>query len=298
MPLQNLDASYRQRDNDTRGECFVSIHPSGYATEFIYYPPPKGKGGRNEYTNSRSRKARFFDVITALNYQKRIDSFWTFTIPYKQTDFKNTDTYYTDLFSKLLENLRVRHKRKRPNGLENYVWVAEAQKRGTIHFHLVSTSFLRIDYVRKQWNKLLECDTNNLQSVHVQRVTQTEIRNIAHYFAKYMSKAMDKGEHKTDEGLKNRILYCKSFGYTKNFEIPKQICMPKSDFERIKTDLILPKTEKTYFDKETGEIVTYELNPTQTKTIQNENGQNIDITTHYLYTQKAFELCISSRELQ
>ena len=295
MPLHNLNASFNSRDNNSRGETFVSIHPSGYATEFVYYPPPKGKGGRNNYTNSRTRKARFFDVITALNYQKRIDSFWTFTIPYQEIDFRATDQMYTNLFSKLLENLRVRHKRKKPNGLENYVWVAEAQKRGAIHFHLVSTSFLRLEYVREQWNKLLGYDLKNTQSVHVQQVTQIEIRNIAHYFAKYMSKAMDNSGNKTDEGLKNRVLHCKSFGYTRNFDIPKQICMSKSDFEQIKAELILPKTEKSYLDKETGELVTYELNPTQTKVIERDNGDQVEITTHYLYTSKAFELCKTSR---
>lgn len=282
----------------SNGQFYVSIQPSGYAVEFYFNKPPKGKGGFTEYTNNRQRKAKLFNAITCLNSHKRLDSFWTFTIPERQINFAETDQKYIALFSKLLENLRVRHKRKRSSGLENYIWVAEAQKRGSIHFHLLSTSFLKLKYVRKQWNKLLECDLKNTQSVHVQRIEQTEIRNIAHYFAKYMSKALTGRDDITQDNLKRRPIYGKTFNYSRNFKIVDSIVMKKSHFERIKTQLLLPKTEKTFTDKKTGKTIKYTQSPTKVKEFTNEKGENFKIVEHYLFTDKALEFCKSSRLLK
>lgn len=282
-------------EQSINSEFYVSIQPSGYAIEFQYHKLPKSNGGFSDYTNQRQRKARLFNAITCLNAHKRLDSFWTFTIPEKQTHFEKTDFIYIYLFSKLLENLRVRYKRNQSSGLENYIWVAEAQKRGSIHFHLLSTSYLELKYVRKQWNKLLECDANNTQSVHVQRINQTEIRNIAHYFAKYMSKGLTGDDDITESNLKRRPIYGKSFNYSRNFEIVDQIVMRKSLFDKIKTELILPKTVKTFIDKETGEIVNYIQLPTKVKEFQNEKGDTIRMVEHYLYTHKALELCKNLR---
>lgn len=288
--LQNLNPS-------VPGTFYVSVHPSGIATEFQYNEPPKGKGGFSDFTNTRQRKNHFLNIVASLDHYKQIDSLWTFTIPYDQTNFEETDKVYTELFSKLLENLRVRHKRKQCSGLENYIWKAEAQERGAIHFHLISTSFLRLKTVRRIWNHLLKCDLEITQTVHVKRLDDVEIHNIGLYLAKYMSKFMKSDQEVTEENLKNRVLYCKSFNYTRNFPIIKPIMMKNTEFHAIKTEMLYPITEREILDKNTGEIIKVRNNPIRTITIKDQEGNDIQITRYYLTSKKALDLCERSRLL-
>ncbi len=48
-------------------------------------------------------------------------------------------------------------------------------------------------------------------------IKESSIRNISGYFAKYMSKSHDLNEQKN--GLKGRVIFAKSFGYSRNFKI-------------------------------------------------------------------------------
>lgn len=41
-------------------------------------------------------------------------------------------------------------------GLQNYLWRAEAQVNGNIHFHLITDTYIHHIYIREQWNKACE----------------------------------------------------------------------------------------------------------------------------------------------
>lgn len=165
------------------------IHPSGFAVEYHpsvtdYLTP--GNGGKKNYTNKRSRRARFYDVMQCLGQQRGIASFWTFTIPKQQTNYRKTDGWFTSRFSMLLESLRLRYKRNQEHGLRDYVWVSEAQKRGNIHFHIVTSSpYIDARFVRKRWTALIEQYSPNCVDVEVIK-NYGEIINVSAYFAKYM----------------------------------------------------------------------------------------------------------------
>jgi hypothetical protein len=81
--------------------------------------------------------------------------------------------------------------------LENYIWRAEAQANGNIHFHLVTDKFIPFNDLRKWWNQSVELlgyvsafekkwKHRNPNSVDVHSVKH--IKRIASYLSKYMSK--------------------------------------------------------------------------------------------------------------
>jgi len=249
----------------------ISLNPSGFACSFneaALENLSNDNGGKKEFSANRSRRGRFYNVLSCLHYSEPIATFWTFTIKDLQTNFEASDGHYSALFQKLLEGLTIRYKRARPNGLKNYVWVSEAQERGNIHFHLVtSTKFISVNFVQEYWNKLIGQESRN--SVDVEFIKENSIRNISGYFAKYMSKSHSKDFE--GKGLKGRVIYCKSFGYSRNFPI----------FEKL---IIHPyRLQKTFPDMEKNKV---------TKKISEE----ISIDYYFLNTEKVLELLKNSAE--
>jgi len=249
----------------------ISLNPSGFACSFneaALENLSNDNGGKKEFSANRSRRGRFYNVLSCLHYSEPIQTFWTFTIKDLQTNFEASDGHYSALFQKLLEGLTLRYKRARPNGLKNFVWVSEAQERGNIHFHLVtSTKFISVNFVQEYWNKLVGQESKN--SVDVEFIKENSIRNISGYFAKYMSKSHDKNFE--GKGLKGRVIYCKSFGYSRNFPI----------FEKL---IIHPyRLQKTFPDMEKNKV---------TKKI----SEDISIDYYFLNTEKVLELLKNSAE--
>lgn len=223
----------------------ISLNPSGFACSFneaALENLSNDNGGKKEFTANRSRRGRFYNVLSCLHFSEPIQTFWTFTIKEQQTDFEFTDGFYSAAFSKLLEGLSKRYKRARPNGLKNFVWVSEAQERGNIHFHLVtSTKFLSVHYVQDYWNKIVGQESKN--SVDVEYIKQNSIRNISGYFAKYMSKSQKKNEGVQRSG-KDRVIFCRSFGYSKNFEIYDKIIIHPYRLQKFFPDMEEKKVTK------------------------------------------------------
>lgn len=222
----------------------ISLNPSGFGCSFDEKNIENlkhDKGGKKEFTNKRSRRGRFFNVVSCLHHSDSIKSFWTFTVADLQKDYEITDKEITSKFSTLLKGLRTRFDRGQPNGLKNYVWVSEAQERGNIHFHLVtSTKFIDVFFVQKWWNDLLRQTSKN--SVHVDPVDQESIRNISGYFAKYMSKNHNSEKELTS--LKSRVIFARSFGYSKNFLILDKLSVNPYELQKIFPDMQEKKITK------------------------------------------------------
>jgi len=180
------------------------IHPSGLCTWFdASNQPEPGKGGRQAFGKFRSRRSVFFNRASILWYKYPKLNFFTFTLK----EQNNVDTFYTGKFSMLLENYRQRFKRNSPDGFENYVWVAEVQKRGAIHFHLLTHAYVPIKGLQNYWNDLVEQTSRN--SVDVQHVPDS-INSVPAYMCKYFTKQT----YRTKSGLLKslRTLECRSFG--------------------------------------------------------------------------------------
>ena len=249
----------------------ISLNPSGFACSFneaALENLSNENGGKKEFSANRSRRGRFYNVLSCLHFSEPIQTFWTFTIKDLQTNFEVSDGHYSAQFQKLLEGLTRRYKRGRPNGLKNFVWVSEAQERGNIHFHLVtSTKFISVNFVQEYWNTLVNQVSKN--SVDVEFIKENSIRNISGYFAKYMSKSHSKDFE--GKGLKGRVIYCKSFGYSRNFPI----------FEKL---IIHPYRLQKHFPEMEKNKVTKKI------------SDDISIDYYFLNTEKVLELLKNSAE--
>jgi len=108
----------------------------------------------------------------------------------------------------------------RKNGLQNYLWRAEAQpSTGNIHFHIVTDMYIHYDSIRKWWNQSvdllgyieefqLKFKHRNPNSTDVHSVKH--IRNLANYLSKYLGKNRAfpcVGELRKIEGKVVEVLY-------------------------------------------------------------------------------------------
>lgn len=107
--------------------------------------------------------------------------------------------YSDKQLKKLLLEPFLRHFRK--NGLYNYVWKAERQDNGNLHFHLLTDAFLWKDEVNDYWNKLqaklgfIEIFCKKYGHRHPPstncKVVKTE-SGMVNYMLKYMLKSVQK----------------------------------------------------------------------------------------------------------
>jgi hypothetical protein len=213
----------------------------------------------NECKSSRvklfDRAAILWARASAMNNDIK---FFTFTLP--SLDGKKTfqrtadctatgDIAVTSAFSKLLENCAINIKRHRKEKF-SYVWVSEAQKKrqekfggvGDLHFHLVTDSFIPVNWLRDSWNVLLGTNSNNC--VHVDAIP-TGVRMLPNYLAKYMGK-----------GTQRRI-YSRRFSCSRDLSAFSPIT-----FKRLPNDLTCEK--ETHFTTPKGfECSMYYFNTTE-----------------------------------
>lgn len=147
--------------------------------------------------SSQEKEAIHFK--TGKTFKFRVN-FITLTLPAAQGDITDKD-----LKKKCLDVWIKRMKRKFK--LNNYVWRAEKQKNGNLHFHFVTDTYLHYEKIRNDWNSCLQAfdfidrfeqkhGHRNPNSTDVHAVHQ--VNDLAAYMVKYMSK--DDPEVKKIEG--------------------------------------------------------------------------------------------------
>lgn len=171
-------------------------------------------GGVTRHVAKRIRKAvhclvqctenkTVYNTVTKRN-QKFHLNFITLTIP--DTTTLDASCYYKILLKPFLRSM------KNVAGLKNYIWKAELQKRGSIHYHLTTDCFIDLSIIRNKWNQLLavnglmsayqqEFGNSNPNSIDVHSVRK--IKNFEAYLTKYIAKD-NEGEIK----LKGKIWGC------------------------------------------------------------------------------------------
>lgn len=116
----------------------------------------------NPFLLSRATKRKIFDSINSmyeLSPARKIQmqngkeiynfrcSFITLTLPAKQMhDDKEIKAV---LLNQFLVEMRKVYK------VQNYVWKAELQKNGNIHFHIITDRYIDYQALRRRWNRLL-----------------------------------------------------------------------------------------------------------------------------------------------
>lgn len=113
-------------------------------------PPPK----KRAYKLNKSKvKRRLYSYFQLSDSQKRM-SFVTITFP-----FETSDNQAYMLFNLWLTKLRSK------GLLLSYLWVVERQKNGTVHFHMLTSNYVKI----KEYNELMRESMMNLyaKDIHV-----------------------------------------------------------------------------------------------------------------------------------
>lgn len=95
------------------------------------------------------------------------------------------------------------------HGLKNYVWRAELQKRGVIHFHIISDWYIHYTNLRHAWNRILRRANllgshENPNSTDVHAVLDSKVKNLFAYVIDYMQKKTSDGERE----IKGRLWGC------------------------------------------------------------------------------------------
>jgi hypothetical protein len=83
---------------------------------------------------------------------------------------------------------------KRKWKLKDYVWRAETQANGNIHFHVIGDTFIRYDELRSEWNRIVEKlgyvsrfkENSNPNSTDIHSLKN--IKNVVKYLIKYCTK--------------------------------------------------------------------------------------------------------------
>lgn len=121
---------------------------------------------------------------------KKTDKYYTFRISFATltlpTQKNKSDQDIKSIFNSFLTMAKYRF------GLKTYIWKAEPQKRGTIHFHLTSDCFIHWRMLRFAWNRLLKRE--GLTGIHTDPNSTDihavyKIKNLAAYLAKYYCKS-------------------------------------------------------------------------------------------------------------
>lgn len=163
---------------------------------------PKRKGGRKQTnellsTDAAKRLKNCVELLADAAQTKRLWwpaekryvsfklSFVTLTLPSIQ---KHEDTYLTGVVLK--EFLRW-WRRRNPALL--YVWKAETQDNGNIHYHLTTNSFIHHEVLRRKWNGLMKhygyiTEEGNQKPPSTEVKAVKNVRDIAAYICAYVSK--------------------------------------------------------------------------------------------------------------
>lgn len=100
-----------------------------------------------------------------------------------------------EIKSKLLNNFLTVFRQK--YGAMHYMWKAERQKNGNIHFHIISDTFIHYATLQKEWNRIQETlgYISEFEKKHGHRDPHStevkavrKVKNLKAYFAKYFLK--------------------------------------------------------------------------------------------------------------
>lgn len=166
-----------------------------------YFEGEKAYSGQLK-EHSRKRLQKAINLLVGIAEPKRISppvvkkaftfqvNFVTLTLPAAQRTVSDKDLKKHCL-DPWLKSMRRKHQ------LRSYVWRAERQYNGNLHFHITTDTYLPQDEIRNEWNRFLSrfhfidefhskhgYSTPNSTDVHA----VWKIRNIASYMVKYMSK--------------------------------------------------------------------------------------------------------------
>lgn len=182
------------------------------------YPPARahkriipGQYSGNVTDGSRKRILKAVDIFLQRNPETYIwnpvsSSYHPFRLGFMTLTISDRKTRsHRETYPLLKELIRTG---RRKYGLEDYIWKAEIQARGQIHYHLTISRFWHWQSIRDEWNKLQRRAgfledfglryghyTANSTDVH----SVKDVKNLGAYICKYIAKEVSKsGTQKID----------------------------------------------------------------------------------------------------
>lgn len=186
---------------------------------------------------SKKRLRRAIQLIVAVAEPKKAMNFklnkeFTFKLNFVTLTLPGPQGSYTDadIKSQVLDPWIKKAKRR--FDLRSYIWRAERQANGNLHFHLITDTYLPYDQLRDTWNDNLNAlgfiDRFELKHKH-RHPNSTDVhaikkvKNLAGYFSKYMAK----GEKCAEDAYTKVPYRCKP--------LKPVICRPSLKFKLLRT---------------------------------------------------------------
>ena len=176
-----------------------NLMPPEFLGSSFLKSPRTANGNMSEHAKRKIQRA--IDYMVLLSREKKVTekvynktvrfriAFVTLTLP--STQAHDDKTIINSCLNQLLIECKKYHQ------VDRYVWRAEKQKNGNIHFHLLVDTFIPWNDLRNRWNRIInklgyvdrfkEKHGNkqpNSTDIHSTR----KIKNLRKYLAKYMAK--------------------------------------------------------------------------------------------------------------
>lgn len=191
-----------------QGQLLTYDRPKEGFTQPAWRKPPARKGYTGEVTKSTAKRIRdTVDVFLQCAEKRRIYnpvtekhqlfqlSFITLTIAQEQRVLADEGHKALKVF--LQHFKRPWSKRRMSEQVRSYIWKAELQERGQLHYHITTNSFLHHVEIRRVWNDLQKArgwldsfkakqghwnpNSTDVHSVY-------KIRDVKKYLSKYLAK--------------------------------------------------------------------------------------------------------------
>ena len=178
----------------------------------------------------KSKWQTVYNPITMKDFRFKL-TFITLTIPDLANGLSGKESYKL-LLKPFLQTMQ------RVHGMRDYIWKAELQARGTIHYHITTNTFINFMHIKKRWNQLLDKaglmqdykakhNNSNPNSTDIHKVYNDE--NIEAYLEKYISK-----NENTDISIHGKVWDCSiSLKSNKLFTVD---LLPQNELNIIKLD--------------------------------------------------------------
>lgn len=194
---ENTDDKQRNEITDSTGEETTKTitHERFCHDGIISYHSQKKMKTALEWLILISRQKKIYSR-SAGRFVKFKLCFVTLTLPSQQ---RHTDQ---QVKSKCLNSLLI--ELRKFHGLKNYIWRAEKQANGNIHFHLVMDKFIEASKLRERWNRI--CNVLGYTSEYTNRMC-AEIHEFSDYKKLF-------GKQGSEDVLHKRYAYGKATGWT------------------------------------------------------------------------------------
>lgn len=176
-------------------EDLYNKHKKKNEQEKKVYLKPLGTLSRMQVKTMRKALENMVSTVL-LSYNKKVNykeqsylTFVTLTLPSKQT---HTDTVLRKCLTRFIENLQKTY------NVKNYIWKAEPQKNGNIHFHLLVDSWVDKTKITSLWNsqmsklgyleKYQQKFNTNKQPPTTEIHSLKSVKNTVNYIMKYLTK--------------------------------------------------------------------------------------------------------------